>query len=149
MKRKALAILLVLVLVILGPATDVVLAKTTKQTINFNLNTQGTVDYYVVRDPMTNYANSYEATIDLTGNILEKNGEEYLLPLNGTITLDGEENWISVKQAKQSEPVFYYKFESGTPGGTYYSITEWWKCFVEINMEGNKYVGSLEWQTYY
>jgi len=149
MKRKGFAILLVLVLVMLGPAAGVASAKTTTKTINFNLDTQGQLTHYVVREPLINDTSSFDVTIDLTGKILDKNGGEYLLPLKGIITIDGEEHWISVKQAKQAEPIFYYKFEFGAPGGTYYMVTQWWKCFVEINTEGNKYVGTLEWQTYY
>ncbi len=88
--KKLLLILVAAILVLILPA-GVVAAKAEANRIEFNLD--GT--YEIGGEDLT-------AEAVLTGNLREKDGNIYLSPLKGTITIDGEEYDISVKAKKQS-----------------------------------------------
>jgi len=99
-----------------------------------------------------------EATAVLNGNIKYKGGTQYLSPLQGTITIITIINEIEieeidynirVKSLKQSEPIWYHETESGTPGSGDYWREQEWRCYVEVNIEENKYIGNLKWGSYH
>ena len=80
------------------------------------------------------------------GTIKDKDGTLYLSPQTGTITIDGVEHQIQVKQAKQSEPVFYVEDSWCME---YNPCDKWcyeWENGItisEVNIEGRKYFGNL------
>ena len=141
MKTKVLATLLVLTILMLAVPAGVVEAKAKPQNIGFNFS--GIWDESEF-DPTTNTITivNFLASANLTGKFKEKGESLYLSPLSGNITVDGEEYNIMVKQAKQSEPV--YHSITGTPGGTY----EFFACWVEVNIKGNKFIGTLKWEKF-
>ena len=131
--KKLLLILVVAILVLTLPA-GVVAAKVEEKTeanrIEFNLD----VGTYKIGD-----AEPVSASAVLTGNLREKDGKLYLSPLNGTITIDGEEHNIVVKAEKQSKPLRHID------NGAYdvYLLPD-----VVVNVEGWKAIsGDLEWGT--
>lgn len=144
MSRKIIAILFAATLVMSAAAMGMAAAKTTTQKIEFDFD-EG---WYDTSDPATGEWTSVPASAVLTGNIKDKDGTQYLSPQTGTITIDGIEHQIQVKQPKQSEPVMYYEYEWGTPGAEYYKYQEWYKI-VEVNIEGDKYIGWLYWGKYH
>lgn len=139
MKRKALALLLVLTILMLAVPAGVVEAKVKPQNIGFNFSGTWSESSF---DPTTNTTNvvNFLVSTNLTGKFKEKGESLYLAPLSGNITLAGEEYNIMVKQAKQSEPVYYSRMV--IPGIT----SEYFACWAEVNIEGNKFIGTLEWQ---
>ena len=144
MNTKVIAVLLAAALVMSVTAIGMAAAKTTTQKIEFNLD-----GWYDTYDPATGTWTDVPAYAILTGNIKDKDGTLYLSPQTGTITIDGIENQIQVKTPKQSEPVLYYEYESGTPGsGNYYKYQDWY-TMVEVNIEGKKYIGWLDWGKYH
>ncbi len=90
--KKLLLILVAAILVLILPA-GVVAAKAEANRIEFNLD----VGTYEIG------GTDLDASAVLTGNLREKDGDLYLSPLNGTITIGDEEYNISVKAEKQSE----------------------------------------------
>lgn len=140
--------LLAVALAMSAAAIGTAAAKTTTQSIEFTL--EGWGESY---DPVTDTWTSVPVSSVLDGNIKDKDGTYYLSPQTGTITIDGVEHQIQVKQAKQSEPVFYdedswcYEYDP-----CYKYCYEWedWITISEINIEGRKYIGTLGWyQQYY
>jgi len=96
--KKLLLILVALILALILPA-GVVVAKTVADRIEFNLN-DGT--YKIGGTDLS-------ASVVLLGNLRKKGTNIYLSPLNGTITIAGEEHNISVKTEKQSDPLIHLK----------------------------------------
>jgi len=136
--KKLVVVLLAASLAILA-STGVAAAGTTVKAIEFDLEGE-----YVSYEPVTGIETSVPASAFLTGNIRDKGGTRYLSPLTGTITIDGMEHNILVKAAKQSEPIYYWEWEEGTPGEYYYKGYHVYS-FVEVNIEGDKCIGWLFW----
>lgn len=143
MNRKVIAILFAVILVMSVAAMGMAATTATTQKIEFNLNGS-----YDTSDPATGIWTSVPAAAILTGNIKDKGGTQYLSPQTGTITIDGIDHQILVKQPKQSEPVYYYEYEWGTPGVEYYKY-QYWNAIVEVNIGGDKYIGWLSWYKYH
>lgn len=136
--KKLVVVLLAASLAILA-LTGVAAAGTTVKAIEFDLEGE-----YVSYEPVTGIETSVPASAFLTGNIRDKGGTRYLSPLTGTITIDSMDHGILVKAAKQSEPIYYWEWEEGTPGEWYVKGAEWLGG-VEVNIEGDKYIGLLSW----
>lgn len=130
--------------VVMSAAIGIAAAVTTTNQIEFNLN-QGA---YYTNDPVTGTYTYVPASAVINGIIKNKDGTLYISPQTGTITIDGVDHNIQVKNAKQPEPILYYKYEYGTPGQYYYKY-EYWYDMVEVNIEGNKYIGWLYWSKYH
>ena len=131
MKKPLVAILLAVILVVpfgIGTAT----AKTTTQGIKFNL-TDGTVFIYETQAGVTN-RETVEAVAVFDGVIRDKDGNTYLSPMTGKITIDGVEHTIQVKAAEVSEPIFRYLSPKG--------YIDW--VVVEVNIGGGKALGRLD-----
>ena len=143
MNKKILVILLAVALAMSAAAIGTAAAKTTTQSIEFTL--EGWGESY---DPVTDTWISVPVSAVLDGNIKDKDGTYYLSPQTGTITIDGVEHQIQVKQAKQSEPVFYDEDSwcyYWNPCDNYCYEWENWMTIGEINIEGRKYIGNLNW----
>lgn len=140
--------LLVVALAMSAAAIGTAAAKTTTQSIEFTLEGYG--ESY---DPVTDTWISVPVSAVLDGNVKDKDGTFYLSPQTGIITIDGVEHQIQVKQAKQSEPVYYNEDSwEWYYSDCYHSYGEWeeWMTVSEINIEGRKYIGTLGWyQQYY
>ena len=139
--------LLAVALAMSAAAIGTAAAKTTTQSIEFTL--EGWGESY---DPVTDTWISVPVSAVLDGNVKDKDGTFYLSPQTGTITIDGVEHQIQVKQAKQSEPVFYYEdsecwWYDACNNGCY--EMESWMTISEINIEGRKYIGNLNWHKYH
>ena len=144
MDRKVIAILFAATLVMSVVAIGMAAAETTTQKTEFNLDGD-----YGTFDPATGESTVVPAYANLTGNIRDADGTLYLSPQRGTITIDGIENQIQVRQPKQSEPVLYYEYEEGESGTGYYYKEQHWDTGVEVNIGGKKYTGWLSWGKYY
>jgi len=136
--KKLVAVLLAVTLAILA-STGVAAAGTTVKAIEFDLEGE-----YLNYEPVTGIRTSVPASAFLTGNIRDKGGTQYLSPLTGTITIDSMDHGILVKAPKESESIYYWEWEEGTPGQYYYKGYRV-LSFVEVNIEGDKYIGRLEW----
>ena len=143
MNRKVITLLLAATMVMSLAAIGTVAAKTTTQKIEFNLNDgEYCTDYPDDEDCVP-------ASAVLTGNIMDRDGTMYLSILKGTITLGGVNHKIQVKSLKQSEPITYEIDVEGTPNEGDYQVCEEWFTPVEINIQGDKYIGYLEWTKCY
>lgn len=143
MNRKVIALLFAATMVMSLAAIGTAAAKTTKENIEFNLY----ADEYC-----TDYLDDEDcvpASAVLTGNIKDRYGTMYLSILTGTFTLDDVDHKIQVKSLKQSEPVSYEIDVEVTPGEGNYLVCEEWYTPVEINIQGDKYIGYLEWSKCY
>lgn len=143
MNRKVIAILFVATMVMSLAAIGTAAAKTTKQNIEFNLNEGEYCTYYPGGEE-----DCVDASAVLTGNIRDADGTYYLTPLRGTITVDGVDHKIHVKSAKQSEPLYYFEEVIGEPGDEDYFKFQAWRTPVEVNINGDQYVGELGWVRY-
>lgn len=144
MKRK-LVVLVVLSVLLLAVPAGVAVAKSAPQAISFDF--MGT---YEVSEPISgNVTGSPPANVTLTGHVKDKNGAQYLTPLNGVITIGEAEYQILVKEAKQSEPVFYWEWERHYSNSSipYYWVYRNWNSLAEVNIEGSKCIGWLSWQS--
>lgn len=142
--NRSLATILLVATLAMSAAIGASAAATTTNKIEFNL-TEG---YYSTFDPATGSSTNVPVSAVINGNIKNRDGTIYISPQIGTITIDGVDNNIQVKNVKQSEPTLYYKYEYGTPGGYYYKSESWYN-FVEVNTNGNKYIGTLAWTKYH
>lgn len=147
MNKKILVMLLAVALAMSVTAIGTAAAKTTTQSIEFTL--EGWGESY---DPVTNTWEEVPVSAVLDGNVKDKDGTIYLSPQTGTITIDGVEHQIQVKQAKQSEPVLYYEdswcWDWDECNWWCYEWNEW-ITYSEINIEGRKYIGTLNWYQYH
>lgn len=146
MKRKILTSLLLITVLMLAVPAGIVMAKATSQTIEFDLSGSWSEDGV---DPDTGdpIDVDYDAAVILTGKISEKGGAKYLSPLHGTLALDGMEYKIQVKQIKQSEPLYGDETRIDLPSINRYLIIAQTYGVVEANVEGNKFVGWLQWNS--
>ncbi len=115
--KKLLLILVAAILVLILPA-GVVAAKAVANRLEFNLD--GTYDIG---------GEDLDASAVLTGNLREKDGNLYLSPLKGTITIDGKKHDISVKAKKQSDPLRYF----GPPSPLEVNMQD-----IIVNVKGSK-----------
>ena len=86
------------------------------------------------------------ACAHLTGNIHEKEGNTYILPLTGTITIGDEDSIILAKPFKVSEPMNCIVNEPEFPPGC---IDHHCAVPLEVNIGGDKYMGFLGWNKTY
>ena len=151
MKRKTLSILVVVALLILAMPAGLAYAKAQPQNIAFDLTGSWQEDGI---DPDTGEPTSdyYDASVTLTGKISDKGGAQYLTPLNGTIGINGGEYKIQLKSVKQSEPLYSVETRYDLPylppyslGG--YIIQSITSGVMEANIEGNKFIGFLQWHS--
>ncbi len=149
MKKKTLSMLLVLVLLILAVPAGIADAKAQPQDIAFDFS--GSWDEEFI-NPETGEPDevNYAAAVILSGKTSEKGGAKYLSPLHGVLALNGSEYKIQVKALKQSEPLFGEETRVDLPyfppyffGG--YTITSSTSGVIEVNAEGSKIIGFLEW----
>jgi hypothetical protein len=145
MIRRVIAVLFAATLIMSVTAIGMAAAKTTTQKIEFHLED----GYYDTLDPATGEWIRVLASAFLIGNIKDTDKSQCLSPLTGAIAIDGIKHQILVKQPKQSEPVYYYEFEEGTQGSDFYEKGQVWSTIVEVNIEGDKYIGSLSWEKYH
>lgn len=143
MNRKFLVLFLATALAMSALSIGTAAAKTTTQNIEFTLN--GWADSY---DPITQTWSNVPTSAVFAGNFQDKDGAIYLKPLTGTITIDEDDYQIQIKQPKQSEPVYYYEdSDLFYIDDCHYFQVEWqsWLTFSEVNIEGHKYIGDLNW----
>ena len=126
---KCGTILLALALMTVLPLRGATAADNNRGRVEFNLG--GT---YETRLPDSSWMVE-DASIHLTGNYKEKGNAIYVSPLNGKLTIDGTEYNILVKPEKLSEPLAHVVFEA--------SSQQWWYIVVEVNVEGEKYHGTI------
>ena len=143
MNRKVIAILFVATMVMSLAAIGTAAAKTTTEKIEFDLDSGVYVTFYPGEPE-----DVVDASAVLTGNIKNADGTYYISPLSGTITVDGVDHKIHVKSPKQSEPLFYFEDGYGEPGDEDYFKFQAWFTPVEVNINGDKYVGDLGWERY-
>ncbi|MFC1981384.1 hypothetical protein ACFLVN_03975 [Chloroflexota bacterium] len=143
--KRILCILLIVALSI-SITTGVVLAKSTTQKIEYDLD-EGTYESWGLIE--TEEVN-VPASAVFSGNlkIKEENSDSspqyfYLSPMSGTITINDVVHQMLVKPIKPSEIILYSERELGQPGeiGYWYEKELW--CFVEVAIEGSRYTGML------
>lgn len=81
---------------------------------------------------------SQPASALFSGTIRTKNGETFLSPLNGTITIDGITYNLSVQPLNVSEEIVHEDFGSWDA----------WYDLVIINFDGENSSGSIRWEDY-
>jgi len=139
MKKRFIAILLAAVVLVTLPTALVVAKETTTHEINFNIDGKYMTKNYFMESPVR-----VDANTTFGGELREKNGNWYLSPLEGNITIDGAPYEIVVKQLNHPRPVNYYLYYD-TPE----QKSEQWYCVVEVNIDGDKYTGWLWFWVYY
>jgi len=148
MKKKTLSMLLVLVLLILAVPAGIADAKAQPQDIAFDLSGSWSEEGI---NPETGepVEADYAASVYLTGKTSEKGEAQYLTPLHGTLDVEGTEYKIQVKQIKQSEPLYSSETRWDVPDyfslDYTYTITSSTSGVIEVNAEGSKFIGFLEW----
>jgi hypothetical protein len=139
-KRKVTTVVLAVVLLMTLCAPVMAAENSTPQEINLDL-CEGTYETWAIGPDGDD--TEVPASALLKGNIRFKDEYRYLSPLSGTINIDGVANLISVTLPKQSEAIEYYELWIGTPGDTDWEYNEMIYCYVEVNIEGNRYIGTL------
>ena len=145
-RQKVIIAVLICLCLLIFPVTALAAEKDTTQKIVFTFD-EGDSICGKAPDPGDFVAppeNRVPTSLILSGVIKDKNGTLYLSPLTGIIIIDGIQHHISVQQAKQSDPVSYYEEELNY--SSWKVSKKIWYCFVEANIEGTKYIGTLSWQ---
>ena len=137
--KKFLLILLAVTLAISIPV-GVVFANSATQQIDFDLD-EGTYEAWDL-GPDGDYINVPTSAV-FEGKIRFTEDYCYLSAMSGTITIDGVVYQILVRTHKPSETIFYGELELGTPGEIGYYYEEQIYCYVEANIKGSKYIGTL------
>ena len=134
-KKRVIALLLVAVLLVSLPAAIVAAKEKTTHTINCNfVGTYTTWDYYGGPSSIEEGVNA-----SFNGTLKEKNGDWYLLPLSGNITIADETYEIVVTDVNHPRPrpiSYSEKFFGNQKTQNAY-------CCLEVNINGYRYAGYL------
>jgi len=143
MKGKFIAHIIAIVILMTLPLSAVGTEKNTIQKLYFYLDEGQGTGYETIDLLTSEYYEAEDVWAEFQGSIKTKGELRYLSPLSGIISIDYEVYPILVKPNSPSEPIFYYEYESGFPGEPGYSLMKDIYSYVEVNIGGNRYMGTL------
>jgi hypothetical protein len=136
--KKLLPILLAVSLAV-SVGAGAVFADSTTQGIEFDLD-EGIYEEWDLGPGGGDRNVTASAVLD--GNIRFAKEYCYLSAMTGTVTIDGVVHQILVRTPKPSETIYYYEWQIGfCPVDCEYG--EEMYCYVEVNIQGNMYIGTL------